>query len=721
MTRAEHAGEFAAALLGPHGDSLAGHFVTVWSVEGDGNRTRWIPADKPESVASAVVEADETAGTRAVYLGIALAASAGAHNERMVDDVGKRRGVPVAGLLGVIADIDIAGPGHDEKRVLPPDEAAARRVIDSMGLPPTLITHTGGGMHAYWLFPEPWIFGQVDIDMFGKPVVDADKVAADRAAAADLLWSWVTTLRINARSIGGWWVDPVGDLTRVLRVPGSTNRKVSPARPAVVLERDEANRYDSDTLLAHVADAKVLEQYRLAGKEITEGLLAGVDVTAVWARATSPAYAARDHLPPWLELVIELDADMGDGKIGATFAGKRPDLRGDPSSLDASLVRLLADAEVEPEMICEAVMCRRLRTGEKIEKVDPRTRVDYLNRTVGRFIAESRIKKAKREATLASAAHTLAEATAEPEPEPELDVGPTPLTLVEEKAVSGSVDEEPIEDAPSGAPDIDRVDDDGTTLAEPGKPTEQEQAALAKATSLLAFPEGFTLWRVEWREGRRTDQMRLWVYRSAQTTPPRGMEEWKPNSAVPTRWHPKESYEEPGKVCGHLLHDLHLGTGQPQRGWRGDGVPLLYQVLHEVKVGTPRGAIRAAVRDYLAASPPIDQFSVARDAGHPWLIADTPHSAPTVAVPVPVLRRHLAQMGEVSVLSPEEVVTMAAAMGCGVRSGVVVAEGGRPVRDARTWLVIAPGLLTGDEWQDVRLAVANYRDQQSGAHLRAVP
>jgi hypothetical protein len=718
VSRAEHAGEFTAALLGPHGDSLAGHYLTVWSVEGDGNRTRWIPADQPESIASAVVEVDSAPGTRAVYLGIALTASAGESDERMVADPNAKRGVMVAGLLGVIADIDIAGPGHDDKRTLPPDETAARRIIDSMGLSPSLVVHSGGGLHAYWLFDEPWIFGSTGDDLFGGQGVDQQRAQAERADAAELLWSWVTTLRVNARGIGGWWVDPVGDLPRVLRVPGSTNRKQDPARPVLVAERDDNNRYSVDDLWEHVADKAVLEQYKLAGKEIADGLLAGVDVTAVWARATSPAYASRNYLPPWLEMVIDVDADMGDGKIGATFAGKRAEFNNDASTYDAALARLLADAEIEPEMICEAVMCRRLRTGEKIDKVDPRTRVDYLNRTVGRFIAESRIKKARREANYASAAQTLAAATAEPESEPE----PAALTLVQEQPPTVTdADREPIEGAPVDAPDIDRVDDDGVALAEPDKPAGGEQAALAKATSLLALPEGFALWRVEWREGRKTDEMRLWVYRTPATTPPRGLDTWKPGSAVPTRWHPKASYEEPGKVCGHLLHDLHLNTGQPQRGWRGDGVPLLYEVLHEVKMGTPRGAIRAAVRDYLAASPPIELFSVARDAGHPWLIADAVHTAPSVAVPVPTLRRHLAQMGEVSVLTPEEVVTMAAAMGCGVRSGVVVTEGGRPVRDARTWLVIAPGLLSHEEWTDVRLAVANYREQQAGAHLRAVP
>lgn len=107
-------------------------------------------------------------------------------------------------------DIDILGPGHKAIN-LPANEAEALELLAMMRLAPSVLVRSGGGLQAWWLFAEPWIF--------------ADD--ADRNRAAVLAASWVMTAQAhgNARE---WKVDSTKDLARVLRVAGTYNRKHKP-------------------------------------------------------------------------------------------------------------------------------------------------------------------------------------------------------------------------------------------------------------------------------------------------------------------------------------------------------------------------------------------------------------------------------------------------------------------------------------------------------------
>lgn len=117
-----------------------------------------------------------------------------------------------AALVGVWADIDIAGPGHkhpdDADLPLPVDTDQALDVLADLLLPPTKVLHTGGGLQAWWLFHEPWLF-------------DGD---ADRAQAGALAGAWGDTV-VEVGRRRGLHVDNVGDLARILRPAGSWNRK----------------------------------------------------------------------------------------------------------------------------------------------------------------------------------------------------------------------------------------------------------------------------------------------------------------------------------------------------------------------------------------------------------------------------------------------------------------------------------------------------------------
>lgn len=101
----------------------------------------------------------------------------------------------VCALPGFWADIDIAGP--------------ARSLIDTVGLEPSIVVHSGHGLQPYWLFREPW---QIQNDEERK-----------RLKSLSSRFQSNLRLRANAR---GWKLDSTDDLCRVLRVPGTFNHKI---------------------------------------------------------------------------------------------------------------------------------------------------------------------------------------------------------------------------------------------------------------------------------------------------------------------------------------------------------------------------------------------------------------------------------------------------------------------------------------------------------------
>lgn len=175
--------------------ALQQYWALLWTMPD--KCSHWFPVGNYKDMAeTAVTLADD----HDVYVGVSFFANdLGPHSRGKLADV--------AGIMGLWADIDIANPAH-KKPNLPPDIAAAESLLKTMGPKPTLLVHTGHGLHPWWLFREPWLF-------------DTD---AERQRAASFSKSWQQTLRAIARQ-HGWDVDATHDLTRVLRVPGTFNHK----------------------------------------------------------------------------------------------------------------------------------------------------------------------------------------------------------------------------------------------------------------------------------------------------------------------------------------------------------------------------------------------------------------------------------------------------------------------------------------------------------------
>ena len=101
-----------------------------------------------------------------------------------------------------LADIDLRSIAH-VKSALP------RTIDEALSLlptefPPTFVILTGNGIHAWWLFKEPYIFQNDE----------------DRKSIAVLSNRWGTLIQDNAR-MRGWKIERLSDLARLLCDPGN--------------------------------------------------------------------------------------------------------------------------------------------------------------------------------------------------------------------------------------------------------------------------------------------------------------------------------------------------------------------------------------------------------------------------------------------------------------------------------------------------------------------
>jgi len=128
-------------------------------------------------------------------------------------------------LFGLWADIDIDGPGHKHDpsrhggRRLPPDEDAARQLVDRLP-EPTAWVRSGGGLYPFWLPKQPWL-----LDEPGGP---------GRTAYAQLSVDLQAEIGQRAAELGWHYGTGVGDIARVLRIPGTVNRKAAKPRPCEI-------------------------------------------------------------------------------------------------------------------------------------------------------------------------------------------------------------------------------------------------------------------------------------------------------------------------------------------------------------------------------------------------------------------------------------------------------------------------------------------------------
>jgi hypothetical protein len=169
-------------------------------------------------------EAAQLAETCCVWFGVAP-------RERKLP-AGKRGGAgDCLTLPAMWLDIDIASTVHAADD-LPPDMDAALELLADFPIPPTAVINSGHGLQAWWKLTEP---------------IDAD------LQATAILADWGTTwAEIGRRR--GWHVDNVFDIARVMRLPGTLNRKADPV-PVSIIGADWTRTYGVDDLAGHMLEA----------------------------------------------------------------------------------------------------------------------------------------------------------------------------------------------------------------------------------------------------------------------------------------------------------------------------------------------------------------------------------------------------------------------------------------------------------------------------------
>jgi hypothetical protein len=181
-----------------------GYFAVTAFAGGKPRAIKWFSTAELDAAARTIQATSKKAD---VYVSVAT------HKEKQT--AGKRGGEStVVSIPGFWADLDIGELGHKPASLPnPANETEALSIID--GLPePSMMMHSGGGLQAFWLFDEPWVFNE--------PI---DKRAAKKASE-----EWHSLLEHRGKELG-FHVDKTHSLDRILRVPGTLNHKADEARP----------------------------------------------------------------------------------------------------------------------------------------------------------------------------------------------------------------------------------------------------------------------------------------------------------------------------------------------------------------------------------------------------------------------------------------------------------------------------------------------------------
>lgn len=360
------AGAFFGALLEGVPDDL---WSLVWTLPH--KRSTWVPTSM--GVDAFVDVATGAAAGGDVYAAVAFARSHGSSSQRITS-------AEAAGIAGLWADIDIADPDIHKKWNLPGTEADAFDLLAASGVEPTMIVHSGHGLQAWWLWDEFWAF----------------TTAEDRSEAAGLAQAWNTTLRVRA-SERGWVVDSTYDLARVMRVPGTFNRKRAPHVPVRLLSAD-GPRYSPSDFDGFLVDEAILGSLGLSA---TTTYVVDRDLTL--DSGAQPPFDKFQALAG-AEPLFQKSWDR------ARTTRDLPDQSA--SSYDMSLASFAASAGWSDQEIVDLLVASR-----RHHRDDLKLRPDYYRRTIAR--AHEGMSRARGAEVLADVSDDLREARAEGDDERE--------------------------------------------------------------------------------------------------------------------------------------------------------------------------------------------------------------------------------------------------------------------------------------------------------------
>jgi hypothetical protein len=261
-------------------------------------------------------------------------------------DANERKAENVIGIPGLWVDLDIADPVH-KKGNYPPTLEAAADLLAATGIAPTLIIHSGHGLHAWWLFREPWMFDNEE----------------EKARAAKLLKDWQTTIRELARA-DGWTVDSTHDLSRILRLPGTMNRKAQPYKTVGLIGGTGLRLNPSDF------DELLIPETPAVSRKNAPGDAQAVNLTG---------FTISDRAVPPFDMFQALY--VNSKRLRDIWEGRRGDMAdGSASSYDLALANVLAAAGWGDQEIVDTCIAWRRKHGHD----DPKkiNRPDYWGKWV---------------------------------------------------------------------------------------------------------------------------------------------------------------------------------------------------------------------------------------------------------------------------------------------------------------------------------------------------
>ena len=273
-----------------------------------------------------------------VYVGVSVSKKNLGPNRRCMSEASD-------GISSLWSDLDLKSPAH--RKPLPGTIPDALSIIPAT-MPPSVVVSTGNGAHAWWLFKEPYIF----------------ESGEERKRTARIVSRWHTLLRLNAAT-RGWAYDPLPDLARVLRIPGTLNYK-DPQNPKdVALYSFTDRRYnlsDFEEFLddAAIPDAEAQEQ---AAREWAERF--ADKPLVISPGATIP----QDLIDAWMRI---------DMRFKNTWLRQRHDLRDQSQSgYDLALADFGVTAGLSEQQVVDLIVHHRSLYSQK-----QRTRIDYFQRTI---------------------------------------------------------------------------------------------------------------------------------------------------------------------------------------------------------------------------------------------------------------------------------------------------------------------------------------------------
>lgn len=178
--------------------------------------TRWFTKDQLGEMAAYAIECGKTHNT-CLNINPRVAA---------LDTYHRGMSDKVLEVVAVYQDFDIKGLAHVEKR-LPESEKEVLDYLAELPHPPSFIIRSGNGVHAYWIFRQPYRI----------------RDGTDRAYIEGILDGFESYAIRLAYDNHGWVFDHVADLARMLRLPGTTNFKTA-ERPQSEIISESGARYD---------------------------------------------------------------------------------------------------------------------------------------------------------------------------------------------------------------------------------------------------------------------------------------------------------------------------------------------------------------------------------------------------------------------------------------------------------------------------------------------